>query len=279
VNVRRLALAVALSLVPFAAAAADLPVSYLVEEKPLKAAVAGTPLTFELYSDNACTTLVQSVPVVVENVSLLTKLKQMTPKNDTKLPNTVELRTTLAGVAPLVPPAVALYLKVSGTGVSPVAGPCQAQAASNAGRPVVVDQAGAVVGLLDFGPDPTVGYAGHHVLVFSGTSVGSVLLLDDASPVNPCGPSYIYAYPLPPLFYTTGDCTGVPYLRATYGSSAIGNTAYIPGGAATSMTHNSRRDVSVGGCSCNPDVQTRDLFPAIAVDMSGFTPPFRIELR
>ena len=40
-------------------------VRYTVEEKPLKAAVAGTSLTFALYSDAACTTLVQSAPVAV----------------------------------------------------------------------------------------------------------------------------------------------------------------------------------------------------------------------
>jgi hypothetical protein len=126
-------LATALLLLPVGARAADLPVSYTVEAKPLKAAIAGTMLSFELYSDSACTTLVQSVPVAVENVSLLVALKQVTPKNDTKLPNTVELRTTLAGVTP----ASSLYLKVTdgGGAVVPVAGACQAQTAGVAGPP------------------------------------------------------------------------------------------------------------------------------------------------
>ena len=124
-NLRRLALTLALSLAPFVIAAADLPVSYLVEEKPLKAAITGTPLTVELYSDNACTTLVQLVPVDVEDVTLLLKLKQMTPKNDAKLPNTVEMRTTLANVSG----SGNLYLKVTGMGVSSVDGDCQAQSA------------------------------------------------------------------------------------------------------------------------------------------------------
>jgi hypothetical protein len=117
-------LAAAALLVPLAASAADLPVSYLVEEKPLKAAIAGTSLSFELYSDNTCTALVQSVSVLVENVTILSKLKQMTPKGDTKLPNTVELRTTLAGVSV----TGNVYLRVNGTGVAPVGGVCQAQA-------------------------------------------------------------------------------------------------------------------------------------------------------
>ena len=75
VNLRRLALTLALSLAPFAHCRCRPSVSYLVEEKPLKAAIAGTPLTFELYSDNACTTLVQLVPVDVEDVALLLRVE------------------------------------------------------------------------------------------------------------------------------------------------------------------------------------------------------------
>lgn len=120
-------------LAPNAAAAAELPAGYLVEEKPLKAAVAGTPLSFELYSDNTCTTLVDSVAVDVEDVTILSRLKQMTPQGDTKLPNTVELRTTLAGVTP----GTATYLKVTDAGgaVVPVGGACQAQAGGGAAGP------------------------------------------------------------------------------------------------------------------------------------------------
>jgi hypothetical protein len=112
-------------LVPLSVSAADVPLRYLVEEKPLKQAVAGTQLMFGLYRDDACTALLESEPVDVEDVNVLVKLKQMTPKNDTKLPNTVELRHTLSGVAPRSP----VYLKVVGTGVVPVGGVCQAQSA------------------------------------------------------------------------------------------------------------------------------------------------------
>lgn len=121
-----LALTVALTLTPFAARAADLPASYTLEEKPFKAAIAGTSLTFALFSDAACTTQVYTTAVLVENVALITKLKQFTPKNDTKLPNTLLLQHTLAGVTA----HGNLYLKVTGTGVTPVAGACQAQAAT-----------------------------------------------------------------------------------------------------------------------------------------------------
>jgi hypothetical protein len=68
---------------------------------------------------------VYSTVVNVENVALITKVKQFTPKNDAKLPNTVALQTTLPGVTA----HGNLYLKVMGTGIVPIAGACQAQAA------------------------------------------------------------------------------------------------------------------------------------------------------
>lgn len=115
----------ALVAAPLLAAAADLPVTFTTQEKPLKSAVAGTPLTFALYRDAACTTQVYSTVVNVENVALITKLKQFTPKNDTKLPNTVVLQHTLPGVTAYGN----VYLRVTGVGITPVAGACQAQAA------------------------------------------------------------------------------------------------------------------------------------------------------
>ena len=118
-------LAVLLAL-PSLVSAADLPVRYTLQDKPLKAAIAGTSLSFQLFSDPACTNPpAYSTAVLIENVTLITKLKQFTPKNDTKLPNTDELSVTLPGVTT----GGNLYLKVTGTGVVPVGGACQAQAA------------------------------------------------------------------------------------------------------------------------------------------------------
>ncbi len=111
--------------VPLVAAAADIPVTFTTKEKDLKAAIATTPLTFALYSDAACGNQVYTTVVAVENVALITKLKQFTPKNDVKLPNTVALQHTLTGVTA----HGNLFLKVTGTGIVPVAGACQAQAA------------------------------------------------------------------------------------------------------------------------------------------------------
>src|SRR5262249_55048731 len=121
---RLLVAAVALAVcAPFTAHAVDLPVSYTVEEKPLKDAISGTVLTFSLYSDAACTSLVVAMPENIEDVTLLSRLKLFTPKNATKLPKTVEMRTTLN-----VSVSGAVYLKVTGAGIAPVGGACQAQA-------------------------------------------------------------------------------------------------------------------------------------------------------
>lgn len=119
-------LVLGLVVAPLAAWAADIPVTFTTKEKDLKAALAGTPLTFSLYSNPSCTTQVYTTVINVENVALITKVKQFTPKNDTKLPNTVALQTTLPGVTA----HGNLYLKVTGTGIVPIAGACQAQAAS-----------------------------------------------------------------------------------------------------------------------------------------------------
>src|SRR2546426_10010349 len=79
---------VALLAVPFVARAADLPITYTVEEKPLKTALAGTNLTFELFQDAACTAPpAYSTSILIENVTLIVRLKQLTPKGDTKLPH------------------------------------------------------------------------------------------------------------------------------------------------------------------------------------------------
>ena len=125
-NRLRFAALAILLLAPVAARAADIPVVYTVQEKPLKTtALAGTMLTFTLYSDSVCTTAVYSTVVAVENVTLIVRLKQLTPKGDTKLPATDALQHTL----PVVTATGNLYMTVTGTGVVPVGGACQAQAA------------------------------------------------------------------------------------------------------------------------------------------------------
>ena len=146
----RIAMLATLLLVPRFASGADLPARYTAEEKPLKSALAGTMLTFQLYSDALCTTSVYSTAIAIENVDLISRIKPFNPKNAPKKKNTTELRATLTGV----PAGPSLYLKVTGTGVTPVGGACQVQASGLSGpsgpSPLVVkDSLGATIGTFD----------------------------------------------------------------------------------------------------------------------------------
>lgn len=112
-------------LLPASASAFDLTVRYDVDATALKAAVAGTPLTFNLHTDAACMTAAIATAVVdVEDVAGIEVLKRFTPKGGTKPPKTARLNHVLSA-APVEP---AYWLSVSGTGVTPVGGACQAQA-------------------------------------------------------------------------------------------------------------------------------------------------------
>ena len=114
------------------ARAADLQTSYTVDDKALKAAVSGTPITFALYSDGACTTLVDDVTIAVDDIDLIERVKRFKPKGAVKPPNTVRLTEVLTGVST----AATLYLEVTGLGITPVGGSCQLQHASTAGAEV-----------------------------------------------------------------------------------------------------------------------------------------------
>src|SRR5262249_24054895 len=87
----------------------------------------GTMLTFNLYSDAACTTMTHTQTISIDNVDLVEKLKRFSPSGAaTKPPKTDELHATLTGVLP----AATTYLKATGTGITAVGGACQAQASA-----------------------------------------------------------------------------------------------------------------------------------------------------
>jgi hypothetical protein len=118
------------SVLPTVAARGDVEVNYTVNDKALKAAVAGTSLAFQLYSDSSCTMAVGSpVSVNIENVYLIERLKRFTPKGGTKAPATDRLTAVLSGATGSSP----TFLKVTGTGISSVGGDCQLQFATNGG--------------------------------------------------------------------------------------------------------------------------------------------------
>lgn len=121
-----LSIALAAALLASASArAANVGVRYVVDAKALKDAVAGTQLTFSLFSDSGCSTEIFSTSVAVEDVSRIEALKLIRPKGAPKAPKTAALEHELTGVDA----APQMYLTVSGTGVEPVGATCQAQAA------------------------------------------------------------------------------------------------------------------------------------------------------
>lgn len=109
--------------VPQLGYAADLPVAYSVDSRDLKSAISGTDLTFALYSDGACTNLVHTETVEVDDLTIV-KLKLVKPRGAIKPPRTTELRHTLTAIAP----AEALYLEVNGPGITAIGTICQVQA-------------------------------------------------------------------------------------------------------------------------------------------------------
>ena len=121
------AILVTLLALPVAAWAVDVPVMYNVDASALKSAVAGTMLTFELHATSACSSAVLSQAVASENVSLISKLKAFRVSGGPKPPKVNQLLQVLTGA----PSESVYYLKVTGTGITPVGGACQLQAFSS----------------------------------------------------------------------------------------------------------------------------------------------------
>jgi hypothetical protein len=106
------------------ALADDVPVQYLVDQKPLKEAVAGTQLSFSLYADSACSDLLSTAGRVVEDL-VIERLALVRPKGAPKSPKVARISTFLTGVDP----EGTMYLQVTGTGITPIGPACQPQVA------------------------------------------------------------------------------------------------------------------------------------------------------
>lgn len=275
----------ALVLLPAAARAADVPVTYTVDTTALKLAVSGTSLTFQLYTDAACTALAHTQVLTVDNVSLLSVLKRSKPKNGVKPPKTTDIRATLTGVAPAAP----LYAKVTGTGITSVGGACQVQASTAAGAAtgalVLRDSNGVLIGQLDVN--------------------GSFAMSD--------GGTLFQAYAGPGgffqgagFYYTSTDCSGPGLANASLGiggfgaimDGVIGTTLYYGPTTAPSVTIGSfdYRPQLAGNCvgpgqvftlpdiCCCQSPLCTSTFPLNAgppstMDISVFVPPFTASLQ
>lgn len=129
----RRSLFVLMSVVAFATGsyAADIQVGYRVDAKSLKSNTpAGTPLSFQLYTDSTCATSAGGPQVVnVESVTLIEAPKLIKVKNGPKPPQVAEIRYTMTGITP----QPAFYAKVTGAGITPIGSACQLQLASVGG--------------------------------------------------------------------------------------------------------------------------------------------------
>jgi hypothetical protein len=272
---------------PLAAAAADLPARYTADEKAIKAAIAGTNLTFKLYSDALCASLVSTTVIAIENVDLIARIKPFNPKNAVKKKNTVELRATLTGV----PPTPSLYLQVTGTGVTPVGGACQSQASGLSGpsgsSPLLVkDSNAATVGVFDG--------AGSAIYDDGGTLVKLPNL-------NMAGFQQTFFFSVQ---YTSNNCTGTALAGVDNSlvpfANVVGTTAYYPpsSGAPTGINSALGRSgvtpfvnqaacdafygvgnstfVAPDGC-CQVTAFSFPAGPVITIDLSAFVPPFSVQ--
>jgi hypothetical protein len=126
--VKPIRFAALLALAPLVAAASfadPTPVSYRIDLAPWKKdATPSTSLGFELFSDAACTASVHSEMVLASDLAV-EQPKGVKLKGGAKLPKVGVMHGTLDATA-----TGQLWLEVTGTGVTPLGGACQAQAGS-----------------------------------------------------------------------------------------------------------------------------------------------------
>jgi len=115
------------------AAALTIPVEYLVDQKALGNAPAGTTIVADLFSDAGCTTLLASTgPISIESVDLIEKLKTAKIVGGPKIPRLA--RMSLAIDSPSADGELHLRITSPTAGaIVPIATDCQPQRAAVAG--------------------------------------------------------------------------------------------------------------------------------------------------
>lgn len=102
----------------------DAPISFLVENRPLKKIEAGTLVNIEIHEDAACSAAVDTLDVPIDDF-FTEVVKPNKVKGIDKLPDSVRLHYVLT-------PADAsgrIFVRMTGEHIVPVGGDCQAQAA------------------------------------------------------------------------------------------------------------------------------------------------------
>ncbi len=276
--------------------AATLQIDYVVDAKVLKKdAAAGTQLTFEIYGDAACNSLVASDTAAIESVALLEQPRLIRVKRGPTVPQAAKIHHQITSSE--APSQV--YAKVTGAGISPLGGACQLQAASvgHVPRAVVKDTNGAVLGAFQSG------------LSFAGLTFGEsdVVVIDLGSTVCP-----LFLYPNTPgglfgrasangsgVFYPGSGCTGGPLLSPAGQAFApsceigVGQIAYarpsLPSSASTPVLSYATQGYTSGTCGgafTAPDTCCFPFSGSVLVgppsasrDLSVFTPPYTVELQ
>lgn len=177
------ALAIACNFATGAAVRADeILVSYLVDAKLFKSAVAGTSLTFATYSDAACTSLVDTVSVPSESLTLSASStttssieiqKNGAVKEGPKAAKVARLTYAMNTLA-----SAPMYLKVTGTGINPIGGACQVQTSGSSGVTGATGPAGPTGNTGPTGPTGATGATG------SGGVAGATGATGPTGPTN-----------------------------------------------------------------------------------------------
>ena len=249
----------ALLLLANLAHASDLPVTYNVQDRPLRSgAPAGTQLTFTLYSDSACTQRVSQATIPVESVTLISRLKLATPKGAARALATDQIQATLTGV----PGPTNLYLTVTGTGITPAGNACQPQAAgvigpfASAGSSFLARDANGTL----VGPASPQG-SGALIFFPSPDGLFFAFVASDSSTILTSPSTYFY--------HTSTDCTGSPLSQANSGPSFFLSVAGVDG-STVYYTPPAGSDILV---------QSEDFGPTTAGSCAGagetFIPPDR----
>jgi hypothetical protein len=282
----RLLSVVVLALAPALASAADVPVVYTVDSTALKLAISGTNLTFQLYTDAACTSLAHTQVLTVDNTNMLSVLKRSKPKNGVKPPKTTDIRATLTGVAPAAP----LYLTVTGTGITAVGGACQVQASTATGPTigkalVIRDANGTFVGSLDPGTGSAVIPDGSNLIsgYVAPTGFTQASFFQYAS-ANCTGPALVGAYPSAGGYLHTlagVDGTTLYYAPLTGTLTTIASGDYAP--EIPANCNAPQVFVPPNRCCCpSPTCTTtfpNTVAPPLTMDISAFVPPFAASLE
>src|SRR5215510_14309643 len=174
-------------LVGGAAAAEPISIEYFVQQKAFKNAKATDQLSFELFSDDKCTTSIAAVPLFVgDTMTQYYVDRTQRVKGGARRPKAVRIRAVIDG--PTM--ATAPYLKVTGPNVVPVGDACQLQAGSPVSGSGPTGPAGAdgATGLQGpAGADGAAGAAGADGATGPQGPAGAAGATGPAGPAGPAG--------------------------------------------------------------------------------------------